>query len=194
MQLLIEIHQLFHSRPFYKFQKRKVSGTNRGCITRLFQKYPMMTHIECNDSVTCNFIKMRKYDHNEFSKYSYREYNRYSKWINIHLNSYMHQNTNDYSAVANGFNNNQYVNSQINTQLGTIQVNNREYLKLLLFQTTQLLAKEGLVYRDKIPEDSNFINPLNELLETKGIKSHLNKNNEYTCSEIQNKIIKFFAR
>ena len=94
-------------------------------------------HIEYNDSVTCiicekvmedkNFIKICKYDHNEFSKFDYRGYNRYSEQIEIHLNSYMHRNALGYSAVVNGFNINQHVNSQINTQLGTMQVNNRDY-------------------------------------------------------------------
>ena len=84
------------------------------------------------------------------------------------------------------------MNSQINTQLGKMQANNREYLKLL-FQTAWLLAKQDLAYRGKIPEDSNFANLLNELLETKGTKSDLDENNEYTCSEIQNEIIKIFC-
>ena len=92
--------------------------------------------------------------------------------------------------MANGFNNNQRVNSQINAQLGTMQANNRECLKLL-FQTVRLLAKQGLAYRGKTPEDSNFRNLLDELLETKGTKSELDENNEHTCSETQNEIIKF---
>ena len=104
----------------------------------------MIIYNKSNNSLTCiicekviedeHFIKARKYDHNEFSKYSYRGYNRYGKRINIHLNSCMHQNAVSHSAVANVFNNNQHVNSQIKAQLGAIQVHNREYLKLL-FQT-----------------------------------------------------------
>ena len=76
-QLLIETHQPFHPGPSYKFPKRKVSGANRGCTTRSFQKCPMMTCNECDDSVTCmiseksmedeNFIKTCKHDHDEFS-------------------------------------------------------------------------------------------------------------------------------
>ena len=86
----------------------------------------------------------------------------------------MHRNAVGHSAVANGFNNNQRVNSQINAQLGTMQANNRECLKLL-FQTVRLLAKQGLAYRGKTPEDSDFRNLLDELLETKGTKVSLMK-------------------
>ena len=75
--------------------------------------------------------------------------------IDVHLNSRMRRNAVGHSAVVNGFNNNQRVNSQTNAQLGAMQAKNRECLKLL-FQTVRLSAKQGLTYRGKTLEDSNF--------------------------------------
>ena len=105
----------------------------------------------------------------------------------------MHRNAVGHSAVASGLNDDQRVNSQMNAQLGAMQSNNRECLKSL-FQTARLLAKQGLAYRGKTPEDSNFRNLLDELLETKGTKSEFDENSECTCSEAQNEINIFFTR
>ena len=161
----------------------------------------MMTHNECNDSVTCMisekamedeiFIKTHKCDQNEFSKHGCRGHDRHGERIDVNLNSRVHRNAVGHSAVANGFNDNQRVNSQTNAQFSTMQAHNREHLKSL-FQTVRLLAKQGLAYRGKTPEDSNFRNLLNELLETKGTKSDPDENNECTCSDMQNEITNFF--
>ena len=138
-----------------------------------------------------NFLKKYKYDHNEFTKHGFRGYHRYWERINAHMHSRMHRNAVGHCTVSRGFNNNQRVNSQLNAQLETDQANNREYLKLV-FKAVRLLAKQGLAYRGKNQEESNFKNLLDELIDAKGNQSKLDENNEYTCSEIQNEIIKLF--
>ena len=115
-QLLVNVYQPFHPGPSHKFPRRKISGVNRGCASRLFDKYPIMTYNECNDSVTyviCentikddNFAQKYKYDNNEFTKYGFRGYHRHGKRIEHHIHSRMHKNAVSHCAVNRGFNNN----------------------------------------------------------------------------------------
>ena len=115
-QLLVDVYQPFHPGPSYKFPRRKTSGVNRGCTSRLFDTHPIMTCNECNDSVTCaicenamkddNFVQKHKHDNNEFTKYGFRGYHRCGERIEHHMHSRMHQNAVGHCAVDRGFNNN----------------------------------------------------------------------------------------
>ena len=59
------------------------------------------------------------------------------------------------------------VETQLSSKLNADQIENNKYLKLVMM-TVRLLSKQGLAFRGKTDDDSNFNNVLDTLIQVAG--------------------------
>ena len=79
----------------------------------------------------------------------------------------------------------------MSSKLNADQVENNKYLKLVMM-TVRLLSKQGLAFRGKTDDDSNFNNVLETLIEVAGEKCNLQEDKKHASPDMQNEMMQIF--
>ena len=140
-----------------------------------------------------NFKKYNCIEKSPFADEGFSRWNNQKTAVEKHAKSNQHKKAFEcYRRLyCTNVNNNDYIDQNIMNALGAEQAENREYLRLLCLNT-RLLAKQGLAFRGKTPESSNFVNVLNTLVEATKTEYEMHKKLSYTHNDYQNDIIKSF--